>query len=659
MSKILDTIEGPEDLRGLSAAQLNELTREIRELITQCVSRTGGHLASNLGIVELTVALHTVFDFRRDRLLWDVGHQCYAHKILTGRKGRFEQLRQEGGISGFPNPSESETDVFSVGHAGTSIATALGMALGAQHRGTDEKIVAVVGDASIVNGPSFEALNNLGLTKRQLLVILNDNSMAIDVTQGAMARFLSRVRLSHTYEDVRNTASAILEHLPVIGRPMEEALENFKRTVRMSISPNRLFESLNISYFGPVDGHDIQSMRQVLEALSHLDRPALLHVYTRKGKGFEPADDNPRKYHSTGPFELNGNGVSAGRRGRSFTEAFGDALADLAAGDPRVTAITAAMPDGTGLMKFRERFKDRYYDVGIAESAALDIAAGMARQGLRPMVCIYSTFLQRSFDQIFQEVSLQNLPVTLCIDRAGVVGDDGSTHHGLWDIAYLRVLPHMTILAPANETELRKALAFALEQNGPTAIRYPRDVVTEDEEIGRASEQPIIRGQSVVVREGDGEVVLVGLGSLVKEALRAADLLAEDGIAATVVNARFAKPVDARIAEYVLAGKLVVVAEDHSRAGGFGEAVAGEVLRLGAGRKPVASRLVLLGGGDGYLPHASRARQLEWMGVTAGKIAETVKKMISPEKKDDIIELKKVNTKLHRSRQAAARRAEL
>lgn len=425
MTKLLDTIRGPEDLQALTQDELARLAEEIRQVITHSVSRTGGHLASNLGVVELTLAMHRAFDFHRDRLLWDVGHQCYAHKILTGRVAMFEQLRQEGGLSGFPSPDESDCDPFSVGHAGTSIATALGMALGAQHKGTDEKIVALIGDASIVNGLSFEALNNLGLVKRQLLIVLNDNSMAIDVTQGAMAGFLSKVRLSHTYEDMRKITNRMLDHLPLIGRRMEETLENVKKTLRMAITPSRLFESLNIPYFGPVDGHDTTSLIELFKALGELDRPALLHVYTKKGRGYSPADDDPCKYHSTGPFELNGDSETPTQGVRTFTEAFGDGLVELAARDDKIVALTAAMPDGTGLVKFRQRFNERYYDVGIAESVAVDIAAGMARQGFKPVVCIYSTFLQRSFDQIFQEVSLQNLPVIFCIDRAGAVGNDG------------------------------------------------------------------------------------------------------------------------------------------------------------------------------------------------------------------------------------------
>ncbi len=627
MSELLDTINGPEDLQGLSVEQLNTLAEEIRETITHSVSLTGGHLASNLGVVELTIAMHRVFDFKKDRLLWDVGHQCYAHKILTGRKAMFDKLRQEDGLSGFPSPAESDYDVFSVGHAGTSIATALGMALGAQHRGSDEKIVAMVGDASIVNGLSFEALNNLGLAKRQMLVILNDNSMAIDVTQGAMAKFLSKVRLSHTYEDLRKTTANILEHLPLVGRRMEEALENVKRTLRMAISPSRLFESMNIPYFGPVDGHDIASLIELFKAIAHLQTPAILHVYTKKGKGYDPADDNPRKFHSTGPFEINGCSESQ-KKGRNFTQAFGDALVELGETNEHVIAITAAMPDGTGLVKFREKFKSRYYDVGIAESIAVDLGAGLARQGLRPVVCIYSTFLQRSFDQIFQEVSLQNLPVVFCIDRAGVVGDDGPTHHGILDIGYLRMLPNLVITAPADEYEMQQALAMGVDSDKPFVIRYPRDTV----DTIAGNDVPYELGKSAVVCRGDSEFVIVALGPIVREAVKAAEMLRQEGISITVVNARFAKPVDAALNAYFESGKTVLIAEDNSIAGGFGSAVLEQAVKAAAEQaNPVTHnsilRAVLLGAGDAFIPPAKRGRQLEWMGLTAEKLAATVKSL--------------------------------
>lgn len=633
MTKQLDKIQKPEDLQALSLEELSELAREIREFITQSVSQTGGHLASNLGVVELTVALHRVFAFHRDRLLWDVGHQCYAHKILTGRKDLFPQLRQEGGVSGFPNPEECRADVFAVGHAGTSIATAIGMALGAQHNKTDEKIVALVGDASIVNGLSFEALNNLGLVKRQLLIILNDNSMAIDVTQGSMASMLSRVRLSHTYEDIRNTTAMILDHLPLIGRPMEEALENFKKAIRMTISPSRLFESLNIHYFGPVDGHDIGSLIQLFRTLSELDCPAILHVFTKKGKGFLPANDNPRKFHSTGPFEINGDSVSSAAKGRSYTEAFGDALVEAAEKDPKVIAITAAMPDGTGLVKFREKFPGRYYDVGIAESAAVDIAAGMAKQGLKPVVCIYSTFLQRSFDQIFQEVSLQNLPVVFCVDRAGVVGDDGPTHHGLWDMGYFRMLPNLILVSPVNETEVRGALTYALGLGQPAAIRYPRDKVPVEPKLLGLGSEPFETGKSITIRNADSDIAVVALGPVVSEAMKAAGRLEKEGIEISVVNARFAKPIDPAILELFSQGKTVITAEDHSRAGGFGEAVLAAA-SCAAQRehheamKQAIGKAVLLAGDDEFVPMGKRDKQLDWMGLSAERIVETVKKLI-------------------------------
>lgn len=626
MSTLLETINGPKDLAGLSVEELTQLADEMREYITHSVSQTGGHLASNLGVIEMTIAMHRVFDFKKDRLLWDVGHQCYAHKILTGRRDDFAKLRQENGLSGFPSPDESDYDVFSVGHAGTSISTALGLALGAQHKKSDEKIVALVGDASIVNGLSFEALNNLGLAKRQLLIVLNDNSMAIDVTQGAMAKFLAKVRLSHTYEDMRNRTNRILEHLPLVGRRMEEAVENFKRTLRMANTPSRLFESMNIPYFGPVDGHDIGSLIELFEALSHLNTPAILHVYTRKGKGYDPADENPCKYHSTGPFEVNGENEQAVSTKRSFTAALGDAITELGEKDNRVVAITAAMPDGTGLMKFREKFPTRYYDVGIAESIAVDIAAGMAKQGLRPFVCIYSTFLQRSFDQIFQEVSLQNLPVTFCIDRAGLVGNDGPTHHGMYDLGYLRMLPNITIAAPADENELKKALALAAAGNTPFAIRYPKDTVP----VIAENDIPYEMGKSVRLRHGSSEFAIVTIGPILKQAMDAAALLEAEGISVSVVNARFAKPIDPAIMELFAQNKTVLLAEDNSIAGGFGAAVIEQALQMAAESNRQAlynsiNKAVLLGGPDRFIPAASRSKQLDWMKISAKQIAETIK----------------------------------
>jgi len=622
MSNLLENVNYPEDLHRLSVEDLQLLADEIHQFITKSVSQTGGHLASSLGVVELTIAMHYVFDFKKDKLLWDVGHQCYAHKILTGRKEQFTKLRQREGLSGFPNPDEGPYDIFSVGHAGTSIATALGMALGAQQKKTHEKIVAFVGDASIVNGLSFEALNNLGLAKRQMLIILNDNSMAIDVTQGAIAKFLAKVRLSHTYEDIRRTTNNILEHLPLIGKKMEDALESFKKTLRMAMSRSRLFESLNIPYFGPVDGHDIGTLIKLFRAISELDTPAILHVYTKKGKGFTPAKDDPRKFHSTGPFKINGESVDVSKGLRTFTRAFGDAMVELGEADGRIVAITAAMTDGTGLEEFSEKFSDRFYDVGIAESIAVDIAAGLSKQGLRPVVCIYSTFLQRSYDQIFQEISLQNLPVIFCIDRSGLVGNDGPTHHGMMDIGFMRILPNMIVIAPANEYEIKASLEFALSVNQPVAIRYPKDTIANGE-LAALSQEPFEMGKSVTLRNLDADIVIVALGSIVSEAIKACDKLAEDNIKAGVINARFAKPIDEKIISLLHEKKCIITIEDHALACGFGSAV----LERAAAEKLEIGRLITLGGPDEFVKAGPRSVQLNEIGVSAEQIVETVKKL--------------------------------
>jgi 1-deoxy-D-xylulose-5-phosphate synthase len=639
MSKLLDQINSPSDVKRLSVPELKALAEDVRQFILESVSKTGGHLASNLGVVELTLALHCVFDFKQDKLIWDVGHQCYTHKIITGRKDKFGSLRRPDGISGFPNPAESDYDPFAVGHAGTSIATGIGMALGEQLRARGKKepsqhaapgtykIVSIIGDASIVNGTSFEALNNLGLVKRQLLIVLNDNSMAIDATVGAMAKYFSRVRLSQTYEGLRKTTRNILEHMPVIGRSVEDTLERIKKSIRMVLPASQMFESLNIPYFGPVDGHDIGSLIKLFETLGELNHPAILHVYTKKGKGFRPADQGPSKFHSTGPFKINGDSVetAAGPKQRSFTCSFGEHLTELAETDEKIVAITSAMCDGTGLMEFSKKFPDRFYDVGIAESAAVDVAAGLARDGLKPVVCIYSTFLQRSFDHIFQEVALQNLPVIFCIDRAGFVGWDGPTHHGLMDIGFLRMMPNMVLTAPANDIEMRRALEFALSEDKPVVIRYPKEIVPPKEMVRAACAKPFKLGKSVTVRRSkNSAVVVVSYGSVLTEALKAAALLAEERIAVDVVNARFAAPVDDKIISLLERGKGLVTVEDHAVACGFGSAV----LESAAAKGCSAESIRLLGSPRKFIGHNARDVQLMQAGANADKITETVRKML-------------------------------
>jgi len=635
MAELLEQINSPADLKKLPVQQLNALADEIRRFILSSVAQTGGHLASNLGVVELTLALHYAFDFKKDKLLWDVGHQCYTHKIITGRKDKFKLLRKADGISGFPNPEESEYDQFTVGHAGTAIATAIGMALGHTQQKENSKIVALVGDASIVNGVSFEALNNLGLVKRQLLIVLNDNSMAIDPTQGAVAKYFSKVRLSQTYEDLRKTTHNILEHMPVIGKSVDEAVERIKKGIRMVLPASQMFESMNIPYFGPVDGHDIGALVQLFNALADLEHPSILHVYTKKGKGFQPAGSQPSRFHSTGPFKINNHKnrecvevETAPKTGRpTYTNVFGKHLTELAEKDDKIIAITSAMRDGTGLVEFRRRFEDRFYDVGIAESAAVDIAAGLARSGLKPVVCIYSTFLQRSFDQIFQEVALQNLPVIFCVDRAGFVGSDGPTHHGLFDIGYFRMMPNMVLTAPADETEMKLALEFALSEGKPVVIRYPKDFVPTQKSFGAACAKPFKLGKSVVVKkEKESAIAIVSYGSVLAEALGAVELLAGDGIAVDVINARFAAPIDEKIIQLPGKGKGIITVEDHTSACGFGSAV----LELAAATfdKPMTKPIVVLGAPRQFIKHDTRPLQLMQAGINADKIVQTVKELL-------------------------------
>jgi len=632
MSKLLDQVNSPEDLKCLSTAELPSLAEEIRQFILQTVSRTGGHLASNLGVVELTLALHYAFDFARDSLLWDVGHQCYTHKIITGRKEEFSRLRRADGVSGFPNPAESEYDCFTVGHAGTAIATAIGLALGRQQLQQPEKIVAVVGDGSIVNGVSFEGLNNLGLVKRQLLIVLNDNSMAIDLTQGAVAKYFSRVRLSQTYGDLRRTTHRIVEHLPVVGKEVEQAIERVKKSIRMVFADSQLFESMNIAYFGPVDGHDVGALVKLFTELGKLDQPVVLHVYTRKGRGYAPAEANRTRFHSTGPFKLNSEATASDRSAKatSFTDVFGRELVRLAEADNRIVAITSAMGGGTGLSEFRRRFGNRFYDVGIAEEAAVDIAAGLARSGCKPVVCIYATFLQRAFDQIFQEVALQNLPVVFCVDRAGLVGADGPTHHGLMDIGFLRMMPNMVLTAPACGVEMAGALEFALAQSGPVVIRYPRDAVP-DERLGAdvlsACSRPFELGKGVVIRHYEQSLAaVVSYGATLTAALRAAEALDEEGLEVDVINARFASPLDESIISLPELGRAVVTTEDHRQACGFGSAVLEKNSEASAGG--IAGPICVLGAAKEFVRHDRRESQLIRAGIGADTIISKLRQVL-------------------------------
>lgn len=629
---ILERINGPADLHELSMEELTQLAAEIRQRIVDVVAKNGGHLASNLGVTEITIALHHCFDFSRDRLLWDVGHQCYPHKLLTGRNKRFDTLRRVGGISGFPDTCESEYDLFNVGHAGTAIATAVGLARGDQAMKRDTRIVSLVGDASIVNGLSFEGLNQAGVLKRQFLVVLNDNKWGIAPTQGGLAAYLAKFRASNVYEEVKEKLTRYLGRLPVVGKPMVGALDHLRQAIKATVSPHQIFEQMGFIYAGPFDGHDLPCLINLLSYLKDVQHPILLHIHTDKGKGCDFASAEPGRFHSPTPFTIDDDKVTILKgRGKGWTAAFADALIEVARTDDKVHALTAAMPDGTGLDKFAKAHPDRCWDIGIAESCVVDVAAGMCKAGLRPVVAIYSTFLQRAFDQIFQEVVFQGLPVVFCLDRAGLVGGDGAVHHGFLDIAFLRSFPHMVLLAPADEAELLAALKFAVALDRPTAIRYPRDDVPEP--LGPCP--PFELGRSRTVREG-GDAIVIGYGATVSHALDASELLAADNISIRVINARFAKPIDEQmLVESLTAGIPVITVEDHSLAGGFGSAVLEAAQTLGL----PTERIVRLGlPAEQFVSHGTRTGQLAECGIDAAGIAATVLEQVRED--DDPVALR-------------------
>lgn len=606
----------------MSEPELLRVADELRERVIDVVSKRGGHLASNLGITELTVAMHYVFDFERDRLLWDVGHQCYAHKMLTGRGAQFDTLRQAGGLSGFPAPSESNYDLFSTGHAGTAISTASGLAWADYAAKADTRVVAVVGDGSIVNGLSIEGMNNAALLPRQFLIVLNDNSMAIDRTHGAMARSLDRLRMSSKYSDMKQSAEHLLKNLP-LGEEIHEALKSIRNGLRTTMHGGRIFETLGFAYFGPIDGHDLPYLINVFRRLSKLNRPAILHVHTQKGRGCQYAVEDPCRFHSPSAYTiLDGQAIFKTKPTATWTELFSQALVKQARKNDKVVAITAAMPDGTGLVDFRKEFPSRYIDVGIAESHAVAMAGGLAKAGLRPIVAVYSTFMQRAVDQVFQEASLQRLPVVVCMDRAGVVGSDGAVHHGFMDISMLRPLPGVVLMAPADAAEMDASLEFALTLDVPSAIRYPRDEVPTELD---GPCPPFELGKARVIREGkDG--TLLCYGAMVEPAMAAAAILEEeDGLHVSVVNGRFAKPLDVvMISRLIASGKPMLVIEDHSTIGGFGSAV----MELAASRGLNASNVRLLGLPDRFIAHASRQEQLTEAGLDATNISSTIKDMI-------------------------------
>lgn len=621
VTSLLQGINGPEELRALSREQLPQLAGEIRQFLLETLARTGGHLGANLGVVELTLALHYTLESPHDRLVWDVSHQCYTHKLCTGRRDLFANLRQLDGLAGFAKRAESEHDAFDAGHGGTSISAALGMQRARALRGESGRVVAIIGDGALTNGMALEALNDAGHSNTNLLVILNDNAMAISPNVGAMARYLGRLRSEPTYLRAKEEFRSLLGRLPG-GNAMLGMVERLKDGVKRLVVAGMLFEDLGFTYLGPVDGHDFDSLLDVLNQAKRLTSPVLLHVHTIKGKGYSPAEHHSSRLHGVPAFDLESGRPIEPPTGDTFTEAFGDAICRAAEARPEVVTISAAMCDGTGLAEFRQRFPERCFDVGMAEEHAVTLAAGMACEGLRPVAAIYSTFLQRAYDQVLHDICLQKLPVVLALDRAGLVGEDGPTHHGVFDLSYLRMMPHLTLMAPATLGELDAMLDLALREQGPCAIRYPRG---RAELVEAGDLAGIAEGKAAVLREG-ADVALVAIGTMTGNALAAAELLSRQQIAATVVNARFVKPLDAdTLLDVARRVRLVVTLEENALAGGFGSAVQ-ELFNAEGVRVPMHP----LGIPDLFVGQGPRSVLLSRLGLGPGHIAATVANLLRP-----------------------------
>ena len=615
MSSLLKQINAPDDLKRIPRDQLPQLAHEIRHFLLKTLAKTGGHLGANLGVVELTIALHYLFESPRDRLIWDVSHQAYIHKLLTGRRERFASLRQLDGLSGFVRRDESAHDAFNAGHGGTSISAALGMVRARALSGAPGGVVAVIGDGALTSGMALEALNDAGHANTNLLVVLNDNAMAISPNVGAIARYLSRIRSDRGYLRAKEQFTTLMHRLPG-GGTVVDVVERLKAGVKQVVFPGMLFEDLGFTYLGPVDGHDLTVLLPALQQAQQLAGPVLLHVLTSKGHGYTPAERHSSRLHGVSAFDIESGEPVVFEPRETFTSTFSTAICAAAQHDERVVAISAAMCDGTGLTEFRQRFPKRFFDVGMAEEHAVTLAAGMACDGLRPVVAIYSTFLQRSFDQLLHDVCLQQLPVTLALDRAGIVGEDGPTHHGIYDLAFLRMMPHMTVMAPASLNELAAMLGVALRMDGPCAIRYPKGI-TELQEAGELAD--MVAGRAAVLRRGK-DVALFAVGLMVAVAMGAAELLATHGIAATVVNARFVKPLDAEcLCREAQRASLVLTLEENVIRGGFGSAVCELFAEEG-----ITVPVQVLGIPDTVIGQGPRTVLLARLGLTAQDIADTV-----------------------------------
>lgn len=627
MARLLDQIQNPNDIKKLNLEELERLSSEIREEILLTVSKNGGHLSSNLGVVELTIALHYVFDLSIDKVVWDVGHQTYTHKILTGRKPKFHTLRQYGGLSGFPKREESPYDAFDSGHSGTSISSALGMAEARRKRGEQGKMIAVIGDGSMTAGLAFEGLNQAGHIDQDLIVILNDNEMSISPNVGALSSYLNRLMTGQFVNRFRDDMKSFLETLPGIGKSVLRFAKQAEESLKGFLMPGLLFEELGLKYIGPIDGHRLDYLIETFQNIKKLRGPILIHVITKKGKGYPPAEKDPTRFHGVSPFNIETGELKVGSTGNppSFTEVFGETLCQLAREDQRLVAITAAMQSGTGLEEYSRRFPDRFYDIGIAEQHAVTFAAGLALEGMKPVVAIYSTFLQRAYDQIVQDVCLQNLPVVFAMDRAGIVGEDGPTHHGLFDFSYLRHIPNLIVMVPKDEEEFRHMIKTAVDCHQPVALRYPRG---KGEGVERSPRlHPLEIGKGEILREGRDALILA-IGVTVYPALRAAERLDQRNISTAVINCRFLKPLDrSLICDWAKRTGRVLTVEENVLQGGFGSAV----LELLEEEGLYSIQIKRLGIPDLFVEHGPQSLLREKYGIDENGIYRGVMEMFQRE----------------------------
>lgn len=620
---VLDKIQKENDIKQLTEGELEKLRDEIREFLINSISVTGGHLASNLGVVELTMALHLSFDLPKDKIIWDVGHQSYTHKILTGRREGFGSLRQYGGMSGFPKASESDCDCFNTGHSSTSISAGLGMAQARELSGEDYHVVSVIGDGALTGGMAFEALNNASDIKSNFIIVLNDNKMSISENVGGLSRYLGRFRTADAYRDLKTNVMEMLNHIPNVGPKMVKRIRNTKSSIKQLFIPGMFFEEMGIIYLGPVNGNDIAGMRKVFAEAKRVEGPVLVHVLTQKGAGYAPAEKHPSRFHGAEPFDIPTGLPKKKQEKANYTDVFASVMRKLGEQDDKVVAITAAMADGTGLMRFKKEYPKRFFDVGIAEEHAVTFAAGLAKAGMKPVFAVYSSFLQRAYDQILHDVCIQNLPVIFAVDRAGLVGSDGETHQGIFDISYLSSIPNMTIMAPKNRLELRDMMQFAVEYHAPIAIRYPRGTAFDGLKECR---QPVKLGKSETIHEGK-EIAVLALGSMVQTAEQVREQLLEQGCDITLVNARFAMPFDKeRIKELAQTHKLLVTMEENVKSGGFGEHVAAYLKQ-----EDIATRMLMISIPDAYVEHGNVEKIKQELRIDASSVTERILETIVAE----------------------------